>query len=98
MNNKLFSAISMARKAGKLIYGFDSVIENANKGKVFLIMATEDLSEKTFKNLEFACEDIQEVLKIDLTQDSLAKIIGKKTGIIAITDENLAKLCLNALQ
>ena len=43
----LFQAISLARKAGRLVMGFDAVEEAAVKGKAWLALTAADASPKT---------------------------------------------------
>ena len=53
MKEKLFNKLSVARKAGKITYGFESVKEEVQKGKASLVLLANDLSKKTAKETEF---------------------------------------------
>ena len=43
----LLGALGLCRKAGKLLYGYDRVQENALRGKVALVLLAADASERT---------------------------------------------------
>ncbi len=98
MNNKIIFALSLARKAGKVAHGFDHVKELVLKGEVHLLIVTSDISEKTLKRVEFFAQDIIKVNKIEFTQYDISQVLNRLTAIVAITDENLANLCRNALE
>lgn len=90
-NGKVLSLLSLCRKAAKLSMGFDKVLETVadkSAGGVFL---TGDLSEKTGKEVAFACakQGIQ-VWKLPVTMDEVKTVAGKRSGVISITDKGLA--------
>ena len=51
--SKTLSTIGLCRRAGKLIYGFDAVVEAVKPpgSKVSGVLVTSDLSEKTKKEI-----------------------------------------------
>ncbi len=98
MQHKLVFALSLAKKAGALCMGFDAVKVNVIKGKAYLVMYTVDMSEKNKLRIDRFCEDLTEVYETELTKDDLLSITKKSTGVFAVTDIELAKLCKNALQ
>lgn len=91
--NKLLSAISLARKAGKLVMGFDAVKESLVKGQAFLIFCAGDLSANTRKRVDRFCEDWGvQARTLPLTQDELLDVCPKRTGVFAVIDSGFAKL------
>ncbi len=90
---KLVSAISLCRKAGKLVMGFDAVRESVFGGKAALVLLAADVSEGTAKRMRRTCEDLTDCLSMPLTQMELCSISYKKVGVYGILDENLADLC-----
>ncbi len=96
--NKLLFGLSLTKKSGKLTYGFDSVKTSVIKGEAYLVLLTSDLSEKTVKRVKYFCENITDVYKTSLTQFEISQVVGRLTGVLAITDENLAILCRNAIK
>lgn len=90
--NKLVQIIALSKRAGKLVFGFDSVLESLKDGKAFVMIASNKLSEKTLKEVKFLSEKYGvRLIMIDETLDELWYLIGKRTGIFSIADENLSK-------
>ncbi len=95
--NKILFAISLAKKSGKLIYGFDPVKQGVADKTVKMVCVTSDTSEKTLKRVEQFCQGIIEVNVIPLTQFEVSQITNKLTGVFAVIDDNIAILCKNAI-
>ena len=92
-NNKLLAMISLTRKAGKLVFGFDAVVEAAEKGEVKLIVFAEDLSARTKSSVEKAVNSGKyppRMLDTKLSMFDYAQICGKPVGVLAIKDDGLA--------
>lgn len=96
--NKLLFALSLAKKSGKLVMGFDAVKTAVIHGTAHIVLLAEDLSEKTVKRVNYFCEDLTEVHNTGLTQFEISQVAGRLTGVLAVTDENLAVLARNTLQ
>ena len=96
--NKMMFALSLAKKSGKLIYGFDPVKQAVTDKTAKLVCVTSDTSEKTLKRVNQFCQGIIEVQVISLTQFEVAQITNKLTGVFAVVDENMAILCVNAIK
>ena len=96
--NKLLFALSLAKKSGKLVMGFDAVKTAVIHGTAYIVLLAEDLSEKTVKRVNYFCEDLTEVHNTGLTQFEISQVAGRLTGVLVVTDENLAVLARNALQ
>ena len=95
--NKIMFALSLAKKSGKLIYGFDPVKQAVSDKTAKMVFVTSDTSEKTLKRVNQFCEGIIEVQVISLTQFEVSQITNKLTGVFAVVDENIAVLCKNAI-
>lgn len=95
--NKIMFALSLAKKSGKLIYGFDPVKQAVVDKTAKLVCVTSDTSEKTIKRVNAFCEGIIEVHTVPVTQFDVSQITNKLTGVFAVVDENMAILCTNAL-
>ncbi|MEF9864988.1 MAG: 50S ribosomal protein L7ae [Oscillospiraceae bacterium] len=93
MKNNILFALSLCRKAGALVTGFDSVKECVMKGKTGLVMYANDVSDGTRKRVLTFCEDMVDAMEIPLDQFTLLQICKKPTGVFAVTDEELEKLC-----
>lgn len=96
--DKLLSAVSLARRSGNLIFGFDAVCEAAKGGQAFLVLLAQDASQGTQKRVRRACEPHCPVLSTHLQQEDIARITHKPAGVLAVLDKDLAKLCQSAFE
>ena len=96
--NKLLFALSLAKKSGKLVVGFDAVKTAVIHSNAHIVLLANDLSEKTIKRVQYFCEDITDVYNTGLTQFEISQVAQRLTGVLAVTDENLAKLARNAIE
>lgn len=90
------STLGLMKKVGCIVCGFDAVgreIKAPTSG-ISGIAVTNDLSEKTLKELRYLRDKFRPELQIfELQADmkQIESVIGKKTGIIAVTDEGFWK-------
>ena len=91
MSDKLLSALSMARGAGKLKIGLEASKDAVGQGAP-LVVITGDTSERTQKSIRECCTDRTEVIMLRETQQDIADKFGWKFGVAAITDNNFAEL------
>lgn len=93
MNDRLMSAISLCRKAGKLKMGGDVVKEAALSGEARLVLIASDLAERSEKQIRQVCEGSGTRLEsLPLTMEQLWQVTGKKYGILAVCDQGFAKM------
>ena len=91
-NAKFLSTLGMCRKAGKLVMGFDAVARTIKSGKAGLLVLAGDISPKSAKEITRLAETYQvKIARVETAMDDIKRIAGKKAGILAITDEGLAK-------
>lgn len=91
MKNKLLSTLGICRKAGKLVWGFDAVAQAVTGNKAVLVLAAQDTSAKSVKEIRFICDKHNiKVLPIPVTMEDLWQKIGKKVRILAVTDDGLS--------
>jgi ribosomal protein L7Ae-like RNA K-turn-binding protein len=92
-NKKAFMVLTLARKAGKLVLGFDAVKETLQNRTSKLTIITSDVSQKTEKEVRFYCTRFcVDIISVPLSMDDVSKLLGKKSGVISITDSGLAEL------
>ena len=53
-NDRLISFLGIARKAGKLTFGFDSVCESLRKKESCMVLIASDASEGTVRGITYA--------------------------------------------
>lgn len=103
MADKGLGALSLCKKAGALTVGFDAVKELAYKGDAWLVLFAEDASPATQKRLTKAIEDCAgpdgkpiPLTSLPYTQQQLMDITRKPAAVLAVTNQDLAVLCLGA--
>lgn len=96
MQHKAVFALSLCRKAGALVTGFDAVKESVYKGKAVLVLYAQDASAGTQARVRRFCEGVCEVLALPCTQAQLAAVTKKPTAVLAVQNAELAKLCAAA--
>lgn len=93
--NKVLQDIGLAKRAGKIILGFDVVKESIIKKQAKLVIVASDISPKTLKEITFLNEKYQsKMIQSNITIDELWQMLGKRVGIISIIDENFSKKTL----
>lgn len=95
MTDPLLSLLGMARRAGKLVPGFDAVLQSIRAGKSHAVFIASDISEKTAENICFAAEKAKvPARRLGCLMAELSAAIGIKTGIVALEDRGFAKSAL----
>lgn len=91
--SKFTDTLGLCRRAGKLAAGFDPVLDSVKKGRARAVVMAADLSPKTEKEIRFALDGKN--IPLYRTNDTLDEInfaLGRRTGVMAVEDENLEKL------
>ncbi len=93
MKNKALTLLGFAAKAGKLSFGFADSLYALKKGKSQLLIAAEDVSEKSKKEITFYADKRSiEVLTFNKTDIlELSNAVGHKCGIISVNDNGFAR-------
>ena len=91
MKPQFAPTLGLCMRAGKLVFGLDTVRAAAKEGKAALIVTAADLSEKSAKEAAFAAgKEGVPYRALPLTMEAFRQGIGKKTGVAAVTDEGFA--------
>lgn len=96
--NKFLSTLGLARRAGRLTYGFDMTV--AGLRKICLILLAEDAAARTCKNIEETAQNAGvPVKRIPFTKEILGASIGAKpVGIIGVADRGFAGSLLKCIE
>ncbi len=90
-NKQILSMLSLSKRAGKLVCGFDAVCEELNKKQWNTVFTTSDLSEKSKKEIQRECKQhFFMQIQLPLTMDDLSIITHKKIGIVCVTNQSFA--------
>jgi ribosomal protein L7Ae-like RNA K-turn-binding protein len=95
-SQKVINLLTICRKAGKLVTGFDISLENVIARKSSYILLASDVSPKTTKEVHYqlnneGLESKVSVLTLPLTMEDVANYIGIRAGVIAICDKGFGK-------
>ena len=88
---RLTGLLGMARRAGRLIAGFDAVKESLVGHRAQIVLLATDLSPKTEKELRFAAEGAT-LCATGMTKEEIGHAIGhqKPVGVVATEDRGFA--------
>ncbi len=94
--NKFLSTLGLARRAGKLSFGYDMVSENLHQTE--MIFFASDLSERTRNSiLQKAMRHGVVCRDIPMNMAEISYAIGTKpVGIVSIMDKGFADLLVKA--
>ncbi|WP_028505061.1 ribosomal L7Ae/L30e/S12e/Gadd45 family protein [Ruminococcus sp. FC2018] len=99
MSSNKAGIITMSRKAGKLVTGMDMVKRACCDAAASAVFVTKDLSEKSFKEVRFTCAKYNvKLYRLDMTMDDMDLTMGKRTGVVAMTDRGFARSCAKDLE
>ena len=93
MKDKLFSYLGFARKSGNLVSGSNTCIFSMKKGKVRLLLITEDASENTKKKMTSEANAGNVPVRIFGDSGDISRAVGESgRTVFGITDGNFAKV------
>lgn len=91
-HQKTINLLSICRKAGRLVIGFDAVKDAVIKGDVSCVLVTENISPKTLKEIKFFCGNSNtDIVGIDTNSDEMFNLLRKKVVVAAVTDLGFGK-------
>ncbi len=90
--NKIYSFIGLARKAGKLALGESLTEQAVKRGKAELVLITQDASDNTKNKIETAVYGRNIPMLQFGSKEKLGHILGKTFfSAIAVTDKGFAE-------
>lgn len=86
------SMLGLARRAGKLAFGYDAVLDLVRGHQATLLVLACDLSERSRSRFleQVGARDVT-CLYPPFTMEQIQLAIGRRTGILALTDSGFAK-------
>ena len=97
--NDIKGTLSICRRAGKLIGGMDEVKGTCRRKEAKCVLITSDFSEKSRSEIAFECERTKTpMLDIPDTMFDIAEAVGKRYGVMSITDKGFADAIIKKLK
>ncbi len=98
MNNPVLSRLGLARRANLLAVGTEAVKTALQKRKAHLVLLAQDISAKSEKEFQYLSGGKVPVVRLSADLETVGAAIGIRAGILAVTDEGMAKAILAATQ
>lgn len=89
MKEKILNLLGIAKRAGYIVSGTDSVIMEMRKNKAKIVFVASDSSEKTIDNFKRKCYFYNVECNFDFSGDELSHAIGQNRMILCLTDQGL---------
>lgn len=98
INNKVLGLLGLARRAGKVSFGTESVLDTVERKRAKLVIIAEDSAQRTKKNIEEICNQNEVPVKIFGTIEELSKSIGQSNkAVICVKDINFSNEILKII-
>ncbi|MGN0584924.1 MAG: L7Ae/L30e/S12e/Gadd45 family ribosomal protein [Ruminococcus sp.] len=89
---KFLNLLTICRKAGRLVLGFDPAKEEILAGRAEGVFVTKDASPRTKKEVRFFCTKADvPVMETDFVMADIQNALGRKAGVLAVCDKGFAK-------
>ena len=98
MNDKIYSILGMAQKAGRLISGESMVVDSIRSGNAKLVIVAGDASDNSKKLYTDKCGSYNVKIFEYGEKEKMGYAIGKaERSAVAVEDEGFAKAILKVL-
>ena len=94
MKEKILNLLGIAKRAGYIVSGTDSVIMEMRKNRAKIVFVASDSSEKTIDNFKRKCYFYNVECNFDFNSEELSHAIGQNRKIICLKDQGI----YNAIQ
>lgn len=98
MVDRLVYALSLCRKGGALVMGYDAVKQSVLEGRAQLVMCTADASPGTARRVAQLCRGRCEYRALAVTMQQLVPVAKKATAVYAVDQADFARLCRMQLE
>ena len=94
--SRVLSLMTICRRAGKLLLGFDAGCEGTAARQVSCILLAQDCAPRTEKEIRFHCPETP-VRRLAENMDVLQMYFRKRTAVFGVCGEGFAKKLLTLL-
>ena len=87
MDKKFYSLLGLARKAGKVVLGYDNILKKKKAAKLLILSCSA--SERTVRNVTYLEKP---VIRLDINMEEFGRLMGaSQVAVAAVTDDNFAE-------
>ena len=91
MKNKILSLLGFAMKAGKIQTGNDTIIAGLDKGKIKLVIVSDDVKFDNIKKIYLRCKRYNIPIYELYSRDELSSAIGRDNRVaIGVADNGFS--------
>lgn len=92
MHDNFLQFLGIAKKARKLLEGYNKCEDALLKGSVFLLIMADDCSENTKEKFQRICKSEEIPIYIEYSKEQLGEILGRQEiGVIGVTDRGISE-------
>ncbi|MGG5462306.1 ribosomal L7Ae/L30e/S12e/Gadd45 family protein [Clostridium sp. B9] len=94
--NKFLNFLGLAKRAGKLLEGYNKCEEEIKRSKIYLFIFSDNISSRSKEKFIKYCEQYNIPYIDSFSKEELGYSIGRyEINILGVTDENMAKKLLS---
>ena len=98
VRDKVMTYLGFAAKSRNLVTGSNTCQMMMEKGKIKLLIVTDDIAENTMKKMLQCCNRNNIEYRVFGNSDELSRITGKSgKGIFGITDKHFAEIIVREI-
>lgn len=94
---KAINLLGLAERARKLTTGTETVIAEANKGKIKVILIASDIQANTAEKVDRVARKNNIPMINSFSADEMSKAIGKKRKVLGLTDAGFANVLVKRI-
>lgn len=92
MHDDFLQFLGIAKKARKLLEGYNKCEDALIKGSVYLLILAGDCSENTKEKFKRICESKEIPIYIEYSKEQLGEILGRQEiGVVGVTDRGIGE-------
>lgn len=91
MKQEILNLLGLAKKAGKIVSGEDSVLISLQRLKAKLVFVAKDASSQTIDKFDKKCFFYKVKMINDFDTNEISNAIGQERKVICLIDDGFAK-------
>ncbi len=89
---KILNMVSLAKRAGQLVLGFDLVKDTVMASRTDYVFVTQDLSPKSKKEVEYFCSQLDaQITVLPVSMEEIQWAVSKRSGVLTVCNPGMNK-------